>query len=1348
MNGSSLKVKAKRIPTIGLATGMVDIKLSFQLKRGATFQDVMPVLTKILAERGMREMQRQRRGRDKGVMFQFGIGSGGPGGGVLYISNQIDATEFKSTRGRRGEALRTDLVEQKIRQAISSFISRRMAEGADDQSPPLEAYKKVGLIAGTGREDRRLNAFEQAESNYAQLVRELTETGQEARLVLRVILPSDRDADNLAETLPEGVTRNFYGEAAVKGLMVLRGLSPSDATYTNQLTNTMKVTQVAADMNLDGAAVGRSRSVGIKLGSRVSKVIPYSDDGGCFWYAMAAHKQYHTGGKIARRTYFRMRIGNGARQTYWTTVAREEARKFAARVRLSGKPMTTLDAWNINTDDLANYIEQLGVDLYIYHFMFKNLMFKVTREPSPLHTAQDVMVLLVKQDEENIVGHVCLYEPNPHLLFGKGKKWCRHCAQAYPRKNIHKCGPSQFVQGRLTTTPTPCLLCKRLHTVSPPSNGNEVRSHCSQCNILLPMSCLEEHKVYCNPRHTYCGDCQMRLTAATKLTHKCNAVFCRVCYKYEPLDHVCYVTSTKVKPMTTKVIVFDCECYLDPDEKEPEKTNHNVALIVARYLHQVEDYSTGDGEWQPDSGYYSFTDVHDFLNWLVRPIHQEYVVFAHNMSGYDGHLVLRGAHTHTPKLAVGDIIFNGNRVMHFKFTDYDITFGDSARLMPSTLANLPKMFGFQDMSKGHFPYKFCTTANKDYQGDMPEQRFYIDIEMQSPQEVLATSRWLYEETQRRRKQVAMPRHPRKVMFNLQDEMRRYCRQDVDILCEALRRFQHMFWNITKVDPLQKITIASTAMAVYRTSFMDHLPAHAFAQMGPLEQAYARKAYRGGMTEVMKLYCDFKKTNSEGSYADICSSYPNVMRNNYMPVGAPVWIEDPQLADLPNWFGMIECDVTPPDDMLLPILPERREVVVENQENGLQYVSSKLEFNLFPKTKTVWTSPELELAMEHGYKVTKVYSVLHWPRKSKELFANYVDTFILLKDIGSGPVPPDPNERVRKFRTKIREMKLAPEHYGTLCTQVRKMIAESAEHKDWDMRTVNRNDLAELATVLSAVKNPGLRAMSKLCLNSLYGKFGQQPLKHKTKAVYTYNDLHKVVSDPSNIVKDLVILTKGKGVGYVKYLPHANDLQYRATGISIPHIAAFVTAYARLDLWKRAYAAGFENVVYMDTDSVVARDDPVRLLPYENKLGGWEQENVSPITRVVALAPKTYCIQFADGTEDCHSKGWTHTQALTDMFDFDFFERTLRSTVVRGHDFPTVRFQNNGKHSIQTVMLNKQFRPVLSKRCLHKIIMRGEDLLEVTTIPHGHKECPHTRSGVVYASEIHTPFTVAEPVQLE
>ncbi|XP_054719623.1 uncharacterized protein LOC129229357 [Uloborus diversus] len=64
-------------------------------------------------------------------------------------------------------------------------------------------------------------------------------------------------------------------------------------------------------------------------------------------------------------------------------------------------------------------------------------------------------------------------------------------------------------------------------------------------------------------------------------------------------------------------------------------------------------------------------------------------------------------------------------------------------------------------------------------------------------------------------------------FDFQKEMETYCRSDVDILRRSCMLFRSEFLEITGVDPLCYITIASACMAAYRSR---HIPPSAIAMV--------------------------------------------------------------------------------------------------------------------------------------------------------------------------------------------------------------------------------------------------------------------------------------------------------------------------------------------------------------------------------------------------------------------------------------------------------------------------------------------------------------------------------------
>jgi len=121
-------------------------------------------------------------------------------------------------------------------------------------------------------------------------------------------------------------------------------------------------------------------------------------------------------------------------------------------------------------------------------------------------------------------------------------------------------------------------------------------------------------------------------------------------------------------------------------------------------------------------------------------------------------------------------------------------------------------------------------------------------------------------------------------------------------------------------------------------------------------------------------------------------------------------------------------------------------------------------------------------------------------------------------------------------------------------------------------------------------------LSKLLLNSLYGKFGQN------------RNNETIISNPEEIL------------GLTPYDEELNLFKKRSFnkyGTILPHIAAYVTAYARIELYKKFMEVGFDNVFYCDTDSIISSKE----LSTGNNLGELKLED--EIQEGIFLAPKTY-----------------------------------------------------------------------------------------------------------------------------
>ena len=96
------------------------------------------------------------------------------------------------------------------------------------------------------------------------------------------------------------------------------------------------------------------------------------------------------------------------------------------------------------------------------------------------------------------------------------------------------------------------------------------------------------------------------------------------------------------------------------------------------------------------------------------------------------------------------------------------------------------------------------------------------------------------------------------------------------------------------------------------------------------------------------------------------------------------------------------------------------------------------------------------ALHKGYCLLHIHQVYHFPQTRVVLFAEYIDTWLKLKDEASG----------------------YPDHCTTGLLQ-RKHIRRWSERENIVLQYANIR------------KNTGKRALAKLMMNSMWGKFGQQ-----------------------------------------------------------------------------------------------------------------------------------------------------------------------------------------------------------------------------------------------------------------
>ena len=170
----------------------------------------------------------------------------------------------------------------------------------------------------------------------------------------------------------------------------------------------------------------------------------------------------------------------------------------------------------------------------------------------------------------------------------------------------------------------------------------------------------------------------------------------------------------------------------------------------------------------------------------------------------------------------------------------------------------------------------------------------------------------------------------------------------------------------------------------------------------------------------------------------------------------------------------------------------------------------------------------------------------------------------------------------------------------------------------------------------------LRNAYKLLMNNAYGKFGEKAEKE---------NLQRLLDDDGNWYKNAIDEEHEKG----NILTETNGQYF------YPPIAIYITSYARLQMMKYINEVGWNNVVYMDTDSIhlIGEKNYSKLVKasyiHDTKLGLLKLEEICLGEKV--LAPKKYAYYDTDNNFNVKCAGLPK-EAQEEIKSFNQFEYGL------------------------------------------------------------------------------------------
>jgi hypothetical protein len=468
----------------------------------------------------------------------------------------------------------------------------------------------------------------------------------------------------------------------------------------------------------------------------------------------------------------------------------------------------------------------------------------------------------------------------------------------------------------------------------------------------------------------------------------------------------------------------------------------------------------------------------------------------------------------------------------------------------------------------------------------------------------------------------------------------------------------------------------------------------------------RHALMGGRTNAIKLFHECGP-GQKIFYNDFTSLYPDRNKNCCYPTGHPKIITENfgplTLQNLKRYQGLMKCKILPPRGLYIPLLGYRcngklvvplcRTCTEMHTDTAgcdpLKAVTVKdVQCSHTDDERALtgtWVTLEIQKALELGYKMQYIYEVWHFDKmvqydpvmKTGGLFAGYINTFLKIKQEASGwpqwcSTEADKRKYVEDYE-RVEGVQLSPE-----CIE----------------------------------KNPGLRSLSKLILNSFWGKFCERPNMAKTTHTNDPCDFFELVGCDEKIIKNIEFI--GDEMARVDWA-YKEEFVEGQRNVNVI-IGAFTTAHARLKLYGLLEKTG-HRTLYFDTDSVIYYTDEGEedLLKSEmgDFLGQLTAETDSPIRVFVSGGPKNYAFTTFDGQTEMKVKGITLNYINKKVINLE----TLRDMVQGGGpDYVEVTNPNKICRDVKNTQLiskeeTKRYKIVYNKRVLQRD--------GISTLPYGY-----------------------------
>ncbi|RWR98734.1 hypothetical protein B4U79_00021, partial [Dinothrombium tinctorium] len=272
---------------------------------------------------------------------------------------------------------------------------------------------------------------------------------------------------------------------------------------------------------------------------------------------------------------------------------------------------------------------------------------------------------------------------------------CEHCGLMFKNKSWHRCE----------------LMCKKCLTLK--CDPAQQFINCELCNREFYGSlCYQAHlKSTCNSKKK-CAQCLVEYRINKKVAHSVQ----------REIDGKIHHIPNLIISLTV------CDKCWDNDRKD--KSTSSCSYCGKSYRRY----------WGYDCVKRFCDDIYGEIAPKAEEAKANVYVFAHNAKGYDSHFILRDLFSRefTTK---PEIIMVGNKIL--KLDIGNIRFMDSLCIFQQPLDKLPKAYGLSEI-KGFFPHEFNQEANFNYEGPMPDLK-YFELEYMTPSKAAEIKCWYDEQ---------------------------------------------------------------------------------------------------------------------------------------------------------------------------------------------------------------------------------------------------------------------------------------------------------------------------------------------------------------------------------------------------------------------------------------------------------------------------------------------------------------------------------------------------------------------------------------------------------------------------